>query len=108
MLLPVELGVCLELGATEVAGMTDGAVDFSTARKYSDQVCVLGLARPLAYVVFTAPNLVECRERIKLIDQSHLSTVNLHAMAGKYIDHEELLVGTGLDALPGCGSDFVD
>ena len=108
MLLPVELGVCLELGATEVAGMTDGAVDFSTARKYSDQVCVLGLACPVTYVSFTVPNLVECRQRVKLVEQSSLSTVHLHAMAGKHIDHEELLVGTGHDALPGSGSDFVD
>ena len=58
--------------------------------------------------MFNAPHCVECRWTVELIDQSHLSTVHLHAMAGKHIDHEELLVGTGHDALPGSGSDFVD
>ena len=74
-----------------------GVIYFSAARKDSDEKGMLVLLRPVAYVVLGRPHLVVGGPLVIGVDDHHLPSVHLDAVAGKDVRDEELRVRVAFD-----------
>ena len=85
--------MCLNLGAAKVVAMPVRVKDLSAASERPDVKGVLVLLRPFAYVVLGGHHLVEGGPLVIGVDDHHLASVHLDAVAGKDVHDQELRVG---------------